>query len=231
MLEKIKGYKEENKTLKTIEIVVMCLLLVVSIATCVIGLNKINSDDYKNASYVGTVTLTKDEDSECDEDATVCTITYSDGEDSLIKEYSDESEVSDTVEAYKYVLDNGTSLCFEQENPSMNDLAFTYKEEMANRCAQLFNASIACVILALSVWIIYYFSKSFTTYEKSWFVSIMLLATIVAVLFPEEGANGVNGIIIMLLYLLDTFLNILCELLISKKSRYNFLVSVVVEIT
>ena len=35
----------------------------------------------------------------------------------------------------------------------------------------------------------------------------------------------------MLLYLLDTFLNILCELLISKQSRYNFLVSVLVEIT
>ena len=34
----------------------------------------------------------------------------------------------------------------------------------------------------------------------------------------------------MLLYLLDTFLNILCELLISKQSRYNFLVSVLVEI-
>ena len=34
----------------------------------------------------------------------------------------------------------------------------------------------------------------------------------------------------MLLYLLDTFLNILCELLISKQSRYNFLVSVFVEI-
>ena len=48
--------------------------------------------------------------------------------------------------------------------------------------------------------------------------------------FPEEGANGVNGIVIMLLYLLDTFLNILCELLISKQSRYNFLVSVLVEI-
>ena len=61
-------------------------------------------------------------------------------------------------------------------------------------------------------------------------MSIMVLATIVAVLFPEESANGVNGIIIMLLYLLDTFLNILCELLISKQSRYNFLVSVLVEI-
>ena len=61
-------------------------------------------------------------------------------------------------------------------------------------------------------------------------MSIMVLATIFSVLFPEESANGVNGIIIMLLYLLDTFLNILCELLISKQSRYNFLVSVLVEI-
>ena len=58
----------------------------------------------------------------------------------------------------------------------------------------------------------------------------MVLATIFSVIFPEESANGVNGIVIMLLYLLDTFLNILCELLISKQSRYNFLVSVAVEI-
>ncbi len=61
-------------------------------------------------------------------------------------------------------------------------------------------------------------------------MTIMVLATIFAVAFPEESANGVNGIVIMLLYLLDTFLNILCELLISKQSRYNFLVSVAVEI-
>ena len=62
-------------------------------------------------------------------------------------------------------------------------------------------------------------------------MSIMALATVVSVFFPEESANGVNGIVIMLLYLLDTFLNILCELLISKQSRYNFLVSIAVEIT
>ena len=59
----------------------------------------------------------------------------------------------------------------------------------------------------------------------------MVLATIFAIIFPEESANGVSGIIIMLLYLLDTFLNILCELLISKQSKWNFIVSVGVEIT
>ncbi len=71
----------------------------------------------------------------------------------------------------------------------------------------------------------------FTTYEKVWFFSILILATVFCFLFPEEDINGVNGGIIMALYLADTFLNILCELLISKQSKWNFIVSVFVEIT
>ena len=71
----------------------------------------------------------------------------------------------------------------------------------------------------------------FSTYEKIWFLSITVLAFVFAFLFPEEEANGVNGGIIMALYLLDTFLNITCELLISKQSKWNFMVSVLVELT
>ena len=71
----------------------------------------------------------------------------------------------------------------------------------------------------------------FTLYEKVWFFSILVLAVIFAFLFPEEDVNGVNGALIMALYLADTFLNILCELLISKQSKWNFIVSVFVEIT
>ena len=71
----------------------------------------------------------------------------------------------------------------------------------------------------------------FTTYEKVWFFSILILSFIFAFIFPEEDVNGVNGKIIMALYLLDTFLNILCELLISKQSKWNFIVSLFVEIT
>lgn len=63
-----------------------------------------------------------------------------------------------------------------------------------------------------------------------WFVSIIVLAFVFAFLFPEEDINGVNGSLIMGLYLLDTFLNILCELLISKQSRWNFIVSLGVEV-
>jgi nicotinamide mononucleotide transporter len=71
----------------------------------------------------------------------------------------------------------------------------------------------------------------FTTYEKIWFFSILILSVVFAFLFPEEDVNGVNGKIIMGLYLADIFLNILCELLISKQSKWNFIVSIFVEIT
>lgn len=74
-------------------------------------------------------------------------------------------------------------------------------------------------------------NKYFTTYEKVWFCSIIILAFAFAFMFPEEDIGGVNGNIIMVLYLLNIFTNILCELLISKQSKWNFLVSLAVEAT
>ena len=71
----------------------------------------------------------------------------------------------------------------------------------------------------------------FTTYEKVWFFSILILAIIFAFLFPEEDVNGINGKYIMALYLADIFFNILCELLISKQSKWNFIVSLFIEVT
>lgn len=97
--------------------------------------------------------------------------------------------------------------------------------------SNLYSVAICMFVLAIAICIVLFFSKCFTTYEKIWFISIMVLSSIVSIIYPEEETNGVNGIVIMLLYILDTFFNILCELLISKQSRYNFLVSVLVEIT
>lgn len=71
----------------------------------------------------------------------------------------------------------------------------------------------------------------FTTYEKIWFFSILVLSIVFAFVFPEEDVNGVNGKLIMLLYLADIILNITCELLIAKQSRWNFVVSFFIEIT
>lgn len=93
------------------------------------------------------------------------------------------------------------------------------------------NIALATLMFALAIIVILLYSKFLSRYEKIWFISTMILAVIFSILFPEEESNGVNGIIIMLLYLLDTFFNVLCELLISKQSRYNFIVSLLVEIT
>lgn len=70
----------------------------------------------------------------------------------------------------------------------------------------------------------------FTLYEKIWYISILVLAIVFAFLFPEEDTNGINGSLIMILYLLDIFFNITCELLISKQSKWNFIVSLLVEV-
>lgn len=230
MLAKIKKYQETNKILKKIEIIIMLILIGFSFISFIIGFYKINDYHYKEAKFLNEVTLFKDKDSECDEDVKTCTIKYSNGSDTLIKEYKDPLKVSDTLKAYKYLLNDGTSLCFEQKEVQIETFKKAYKEKIANKYARLFNAAIACFIMAISILIIYKFSKVFSLYEKCWFISIMFLATLIAILFPEESTNGISGIIIMFLYLLDTFLNILCELLISKQSRYNFLVSIAVEI-
>lgn len=74
-------------------------------------------------------------------------------------------------------------------------------------------------------------NKYFTTYEKIWLSSIIILTIIFSILFPEEDVNGINGSIILLLYILDSIFNVFCELLISKQSKWNFIVSLLVEIT
>ena len=166
--------------------------------------------------------MTRDYEEECDEDSISCEVAYENGDAYLVKIYSYEEYEeldSETITAYEYEAEDGTKLYFDHENPSADEVKAKYHEMVANDSMPVFNLGTSLFILALSLGIMLVFSKAFSTYEKCWFMTIMVLATVVAVLF------------IMLLYLLDTFLNILCELLISKQSRYNFLVSVLVEIT
>ena len=115
-------------------------------------------------------------------------------------------------------------------SPSREQIVSAVRDVFADETGDVFSLSITFLIFAASVAVILFFGKHFTLYEKCWFLGIMVMATIFAVLMPEESCNGVSGIWIMLLYLADTFLNILCELLISKQSKWNFIVSVFVEI-
>ena len=234
MLEKIKFRIEKNKKLRTAEYIVLAILLGVSLLSFVIGSSRINADP-GNITYKGAVVMERDFDSEdYDEDSTICDVVYTSDDKKVIVSYPYEEYLKldvDRINAYEYETENGSLIWFDHPDPFEDEVAATYKTITAERMAPLFNLANALLILALSLSVVLFFSGYFTTYEKCWFMSIMVLATIFAVLFPEESANGVNGIYIMLLYLLDTFLNILCELLISKQSRYNFLVSVLVEIT
>lgn len=233
MIKFFKVNMEPKKRLRMIEVIFSIGLCIASIISIGYGLFDINAN-VENTQFKQSIQMTRDTDLEdYSEDNTICDVTYTNGDKQLIVSYSYEDYVKlddKTITAYEYETKNGTKLYFDHQNINDQEVQYSYKQVRANELASLFNFGIASLILMLSILIMMLFAKQFTTYEKSWFISIMVLATIFSVLFPEESANGVNGIIIMLLYLLDTFLNILCELLISKQSRYNFLVSVLVEI-
>lgn len=225
---------EPNKKLRIAEIVILVLLILGSIISYGVGFTKINSD-VGTISFVQSMEMTRDFEMEDydDEENAMCDVTYRAGDKELVVTYTyEEYENLDakTITGYEFETSDGTKLYFDHQDVSQAQAQEEYQEIMADQMMPVFNFANASLILVLSLLIMMLFSRQFTTYEKSWFMSIMVLATIFSVLFPEESANGVNGIIIMLLYLLDTFLNILCELLISKQSRYNFLVSVFVEI-
>ena len=130
-----------------------------------------------------------------------------------------------------YVYSDGTNAFTFDHAPTEKELASERRSCYAGESEQIFGVAMACLLSALGLGVMLFFGKHFTNYEQIWFLSILVLAAVFSLLFPEEEANGVNGLIIMALYLLDTFLNILCELLISKQSKWNFIVSVFVEIT
>lgn len=70
----------------------------------------------------------------------------------------------------------------------------------------------------------------FTLYEKIWFFSILGLTILFAFLFPEDSEElAINPTLVMMLYIIDIISNVACELLISKQSKWNFMVSLIVE--
>ena len=224
---------EPNKKIRTLEIIILVLLLLGSVVAYAFGFTKINANvgeyTFKQSLQMDRVTSLDDYNGE--ESASV-DVVYQSADAQMVLTYTYEEFVNsdENITAYEYETNDGTLLYFDYENVNVDEAQYAYSQVMANETMVIFNFANASIILVLSFLIMMLFAKQFTTYEKCWFLSIMILATIFSVLFPEESANGVNGIVIMLLYLLDTFLNILCELLISKQSRYNFLVSVFVEI-
>ena len=189
-------------------------------------------------SYVGTETFERatEQGEEEYEDETVCPVEFvnEDGSAVMTVEYSYEEweELPDgvTMEGYVYEAQDGSKLAFATEATEA-DFVKTVRAVRADETSNVFGIAMAFGLIALGLFVMTKFAKRFTAYEQIWFVSILVLAAVFSLLFPEESANGINGLVIMALYLLDTFLNILCELLISKQSKWNFIVSLFVEIT
>ncbi len=70
----------------------------------------------------------------------------------------------------------------------------------------------------------------FTTYEKIWFVSLSLAGILLAIFVPDEETSS-SGLLLGC-SLIALFSGMMCELLIAKQSKWNFIVSVAfVEIT
>ncbi len=134
------------------------------------------------------------------------------------------------VTGYIYESADGDVLVFDHEAAD-RELSAAARDEAADGDSMYFSAAMALFLAGVAFCVIGFFGKHFTNYEQLWFISFMVVTAIASILLPEESANGVNGLVIMALYLADTFLNLLCELLISKQSKWNFIVSVLVEIT
>ena len=241
----------QTKPARIIKLIAALILTAATLAMLVIIAVRVNS----GAEVVGSIELPftrsaeamEEEDYDPEED-TVCPVTF-------ISETGDYVMTVDlTYEEWEkmpagvgrtgdvYLLDDGRYVAFDHslyrnEKGELDRDAVDAAIRSAVRDLNsddnkgLYGAALAVGLLAVSVFVMVIFGKHFTNYEQIWFLSIMTLACVISVIFPEEETNGVKGIVIMALYLGDTFLNILCELLISKQSKWNFIVSVLVEVT
>lgn len=223
-----------RKNCLVIKTVAMILILAAAIVFGARGIFTVRGEkaDY---TFLKTDEFFRTDADEEYEDETVCPVLFesADGRYVLTATYSYEEWEALPADAslvgYIYTDEDGNALAFDHEATDA-DIAGALKNKAAEEQSDTFGVSIALLLLAVGLAVMIEFDKHFTAYEQIWFLTILLAASAVSILFPEEEINGINGIVIMALYLADTFLNILCELLISKQSKWNFLVSVLVEI-
>lgn len=82
------------------------------------------------------------------------------------------------------------------------------------------------------------FFKSFTPYQIIYLASVFILTTLFIIFFPDDMLESTNdmsqglAIFVTICAVIAVLANPLCELLISKQNKYNFIVSIVfIEIT
>lgn len=235
MLNKLKN----RSTVFYIGLSIFALLIIASIVLAAIGTANVY-ESHGEYTLKGKVLFSRDttaEDEGYSEDTdTRCDVFYTsvDKKYTAIITYTYEEWVelgdSDGKMFFVYEETDGDGYAVFKTEPTEKELNRAIRNSNTRDNAQLLTTVLAIAMMAISVGIMVFFGSHFTNYEKIWFLSILGLSAIVAIFLPEEDVNGFSGLLIMALYLADTFLNILCELLISKQSKWNFIVSVGVEI-
>ena len=230
---------KHEKTVKTIGLVSLIITVIASLVLTIVGIVQVNQP-VGEYMYEGTITVnrltTPDEEEYSEEEYTICPVEFesADGQYSGIINFTIDEWLAlgdaETFEAHLYTEVNGDHYVLYQREANDKEIRAAVKDIYADEATYIFIVALAVVLVAIAIGIMYFFGKHFTLYEKAWFLGIMILSAVISIIAPEEGLNGVSGIWIMALYLADTFLNILCELLISKQSKWNFIVSVFVEI-
>ena len=233
--EKRTGFMQSVPAVKIKKLLTAALFLA-TLALLIIAavqiLRKVPVTEEKSVHFIRTAASLEDEF----EDETICPVTY-ESEDGLyectVKYDFDVWEALPADHSFDgtvYFLEDGRYTAFDHA-ASEAEIAAAVRDLNADESHETLGAALALGLMAVSLLLMVLWGHFFTDYEQIWFLSIMILAGIISILFPEEDVNGVQGIVIMALYLADTFLNILCELLISKQSKWNFIVSLFVEIT
>ncbi len=241
----MKYIKHFFKNTDPFTLILRIAALLTTVATLVlltVGICRVNAPvgEYLRdgeATFVRAYTVSDDyEEEEYDDTETRCTVLYlsEDGEVEMNVIYSyEEFEVLDDtpIVGYLYREADGDRILAFPTLATDDMITEAVHDLYADDASVLFGVALSVGLLCIGLWVMGIFRRFFSLYETIWFLSILVLASVFAVIFPEDSCNGVNGIVIMGLYLADTFLNILCELLISKQSKWNFIVSVFVEIT
>ena len=71
------------------------------------------------------------------------------------------------------------------------------------------------------------FLRGFTVYQKCYLIVVLLLTAAFVLFFPELMLEESDSVFVLTCSVVSVLANPVCELLISKQSRWNFIVSVI----
>ena len=69
--------------------------------------------------------------------------------------------------------------------------------------------------------------KSFNAFELIWLVGVLLLLTIFSIAMPDLMFEDTSNTLMIICSIVSVIANPVCELLISKQNKYNFIVSII----